>query len=183
MIGYRPTPGPGARQWDYPCLHNPFAITGYFMDLKAPSEDLAIGTLEDLPEFKNVISLDLMFPHQADLTPVSTMTKLEVLQFYTEDGLDTLDWMEPLKNLRYLRISRAYPEITDVRVLGKLEKLDTILINLPNLTDLSVFAALPNLEEMELVCSEEADTDSLRKAEQIKRLYINGEEVRWEYPE
>ena len=248
-IGYRPTPGLGAQWWDYPYLHNPFAISQYFMDLESPSKErqntdyviewkdkgvetlirklldkpdvpimssdldrfrslsincsqsdyysimaneldahitageVEVQSIEDIKEFNNLISVDIQLPNLTDLSPLSSMTGLEVLMFRVSSEIDGLDWMEPLENLRLLRITGWYPNITDVQVLGKLQKLESVLLHLENLKDLSIFAQLPNLEELEVSCSEDADTEPVRNAENIVRLFINAEEVRYKYRE
>lgn len=158
-----------------------YTISGNELGTTFPAEGLTVSSLEDLPEFKNVKTLTLYLPVLEDFTPLSSMTGLQYLMILTSSGTADLEWLAPLENLVYLRLGGRYPQVADIGVFARLKHMERIDVRLPGVRDISVFAQMSSLEELTLVCDEEADTEALRDLKQIRRLNINGEEVRWEY--
>lgn len=59
-----------------------------------------------------------------------------------------------------------------------MESLTSVMIILPSITDISVFAGLPKLETLWINCNKNADITPVKEADQIKSLMVNTEEIR-----
>lgn len=247
-VTLRPEEMMGSESWPWKYLHNPFAVSAYYMDIESPPppsqerrltdyeirwkdqgmetlvravigkpegavmssdldrveefaligwlgdfyrvrtndrtveisrEGLAINTIADIEEFKNLRVLDIELTDLEDVSPIASMTQLESLSLMAGSDLADLEFLRPLENLKTLMMwGASYPNVTDTSVFRGLTQLESVMIILPNVKDLTVFAQLPNLESLWINCHQDADPDPVIKAEHIRELMVNAQTIR-----
>ena len=237
MIGYRP-PIMGEKLWDYPYLHNPFAVTLYYLDDIAPTKerqktdyviewkdegvetlvraviekpegavmssdldhftslrltlppqdydtyriqvneqdkwlpsgDITIHSIEDLLEFKNLVSLDLLLEDLEDISPISSMTGLKRLWLTADGEMEDLEWLRPLKNLELLDMWGIYPNIKDFGPMSGLAHLKSLRITVPSVRDVSPLAGLKELSYLDI---NTADLQNMDKLTQVEEMFLS----------
>lgn len=237
MIGYRP-PMMGEKLWDYPYLHNPFAVTLYYLDDIAPTKerqktdyaiewkdegvetlvravigkpdgavmssdldhytslrltlqpqdpdtyriqvneqdewvpagDIRIRSIEDLLEFKNLVSLDLLLEDLEDISPISSMTGLKRLWLTADEEMEDLKWLKPLKNLELLDMWGTYPNVKDFSAMSGLVNLKSLRITAPSVRDLSPLAGLKELSYLDI---NTADLENMDKLTQVEEMFLS----------
>lgn len=149
--------------------------------IEIPRIGIDIQTIEDVKEFKNLVSLDIELQEQGigDVSAISSMTGLTNLSLIVSPELEDLEFLGPLTNLEYLMMwGGSYPKVTDISVLKGLTKLKSVMLVAPSLTDVRVLAELPSLQQLYLNCSPDVDKEPLIQAEQIESLMVNAETIR-----
>lgn len=147
MIGQR-APGLGMDRWDYPYLHNPFALTGYYMDLEAPSlqrsatdyeimwKDRTVEALvrelvekpdepvmsSDLDRFS---SLAIRFLEQTGEYEISAN---ELSAWIPADGLEMITLEDLAEFPNVVSLSLQLPEIHDFSPLSSMTGLNVLMI-------------------------------------------------------
>lgn len=147
MIGQR-APGLGMDRWDYPYLHNPFALTGYYMDLEAPSlqrsatdyeimwKDRTVEALvrelvekpdepvmsSDLDRFS---SLAIRFLEQTGEYEISAN---ELSAWIPADGLEVITLEDLAEFPNVVSLSLQLPEIHDFSPLSSMTGLNVLMI-------------------------------------------------------
>ena len=107
-----------------------------------------ITDLRGLSYAKNLTRLDLEWNDVTDVTPISSLTKLEYLYFDNNKKLVDITPLANLKELKFLDIWRT--KVADISVIRNFKKLERIQARATGMSDISAAQYIPKFYIFEL---------------------------------
>lgn len=126
------------------------------------------------PHFTNLKDLFLGPGSLEDLSPISTLTKMEALRA----SLNKVSDVTPLQNLVKMdRLDLGHTQVTDIAPLSNMKELTDLQLDDTPVSDLKPLANLEKLERLSIQRTSVKDVSPLKDVESLKFLYVNGAPV------
>ncbi len=159
---------------DNNAIHDVSALAG-FTNLKSLELwNNQISDVTPLAGLTNLTYLDLHGNRISDITPITGLTNLEYLDLNSNQQISDITPITGLTNLKYLRFGGT--QISDITPITGLTNLETL--QLPsNVSNISVVARLPKLQELWLFWSQVSDITALTELTNLRILKLAGNQI------
>lgn len=134
-------------------------------------DEIKIKDISALKYFPNLFKLELIFQGVRDLSPLSNMKELKLLDLNTNDGLTDISALSTVTNLEQLNLSGFQGR--DLSPLSTLTQLRVLKIGYSAVTNIGPLSSLVNLETLDLERVQVDDFTPISNLTKLKSLRVH----------